>query len=75
LWKYIIRIGINIIVGAGIIYMFVNSNKLEGQNIYCQVWAFCNCIIMVIEPIYVSLMILFNRKYSAVIKIDDLFQC
>ena len=73
--KYFIRIGINVVVGAGVIYMFVNSDRLDGQNIYCQVWAFCNCVILVTEPIFMILTILFNKKYSAVIKIDDLFTC
>lgn len=53
--------------------MFVHYNYLEGQNIYCQVWAFTNCVILVIEPVFEILQILFNKKYSAMIKIDDLF--
>ena len=55
LLKYGMRIGISLLVSAGVIYMFISSNRLEGQNIYCQVWAFTNCIILVIEPIFVTL--------------------
>jgi len=70
-----IRLVINILVAALAIYLFIKSDNMKGQNIYCQVWGFVNCLILVIEPIYVLLQIFFNKKYSALIKIDDLFTC
>ena len=73
LLRFGVRIGINLVAAAIVIYLFISSDYLKGQNIFCQVWAFTIVIVMVIEPVYTTLTMLFNRKFTAMITNDDLF--
>jgi len=62
---------IGVLVAATVIYMFMSSNYLKGQNIFCEVWTKTIVIINIVEPIYMFLAVMFNKKYSSLFTNDD----
>lgn len=62
--KTAITIVFHLAVTGVTIWLYHKSKYLEGQNIFCQLWVLCVCIILIIEPFFFLIRISANKKFN-----------